>query len=360
MKTIDDIGDLSGKKVLFRTDLDVPVSSDGVITEDFRIVRQRPTIQYLLAHGARVLMVAHINAVPSFEPLTDQLSALVGTPIRFCKDFSAAEEFWAGDEPLALLENMRQFDAEEKNDDQFARHLVAGCDLYINNAFTECHRPYASVSRVASLVPAYAGPLIVEETTKLSTIMSAPAEGKIIFMGGAKASTKVPVIRHLIGGAQYVVVGGVIANDILKELGTDIGTSRADENSAELLQGLDLHDQRLVIPTDFIKEGDSFMDIGPDSSRAFIELMHGAKLIVWNGPFGKFEDPRFMQGTESIARAIAASGAQTIIGGGDTIAAVNQLGLLSAYSFVSTGGGAMLAFLSGQRLPGLEALGYYL
>lgn len=359
MNTIDAIGDLSGKRVLLRTDIDVPVSAEGRMTDTFRIRRQRPMIEHLLARGARVLMVAHMNAAPSFAPLVGQLTDLVGSPVTLCKDFHEIAEFWDDDNALALFENLRRFPEEEKNDIVFAQQLVAGCDFYINNGFAESHRPYASVSAVASLVPAYAGLLLVEEIKQLLNIIDAPSAGKVIFMGGAKTSTKIPVIQHLLPKAQHMAIGGVIANDILKELGTDIGSSRADENSHELLAGLELHDSRLVLPTDFIKDGDRFMDIGSHSIEAFTAVTRGAQLIVWNGPFGIFEDPRFQHGTEAVARAIASSGAQSIIGGGDTIAAVDQLGLLSAYSFVSTGGGAMLAFLSGQQLPALKALGYY-
>ena len=359
MKTIDTFADLSGKHVLLRTDFDVPVAADGRITETFRILRQRPMIQQILARGARVLLVAHSKDAPSFALLIDQLSELVGAPIVFCKDFDAAQSFWNSGAPLGLFENMRAFPEEETNDMAFAQKLVAGCDLYVNNGFAECHRPYASVVAVATLVPAYAGAVVVEETTRLTEVLRAPSEGKIIFMGGAKASTKVPVIRALIDTAQSIGVGGVIANDILKVRGVDVGSSRVDDDAAQMLAGLDVFDSRLVVPTDFVEEAGSYMDIGTASAQAFADLTVGATLIVWNGPFGKFEDPRFLRGTEVLARAIASSGAQTIIGGGDTVAAINQLGLADAYSFVSTGGGAMLAFLSGEKLPALEVLGYY-
>lgn len=359
MKTIDQAGDLTGKKVLLRTDFDVPVGTDGVISEEFRIHRQLPMLEYLRAHGARVLLAAHINAMSSFEPLVNQLQRLLGVQMKFCKDFDAVQEFWKGEGTLALLENVRRNPGEKDNDAAFAGQLVAGCDLYINNAFAESHREYASVASAPLMVPSYAGLLLVEETQRLSSVIAAPADGKVIIMGGAKASTKVPVIRHLIGKAQYIAVGGVLANDIFKERGEDIGASRVDEDAHELLQGLDINDARLVLPTDSVTDDGHIVDMGPESARAFAALTVGAKLIVWNGPVGIFEDSRFMAGTEAIARAVASSGAETIIGGGDTIAAVNRLGLLDKYSFVSTGGGAMLAFLSGQQLPGLKALDYY-
>lgn len=359
MKYIDEAGPLAGKKVVLRTDFDVPVGSDGIIGEVFRIERQRAMVQYLLAQGARVLMVAHISAVPSFEPLINQLQRVLGAQIKFCRDFDQVSEYWADDGTLALLENVRSNAGEKDNNAAFAGQLVAGCDMYVNNAFAVCHREHASVASAPLMVPAYAGLLLREETQQLSRALTAPAEGKIVYMGGAKASTKVPVIRSMIGQAERVAVGGVLANDIFKELGMDIGASRVDEDAHELLIGLDLKDPRLVLPTDSLKDGTQIMDMGPQSAQAFAALAANAKLIVWNGPVGKFEDARFMPGTEAIARAIAASPAVSIIGGGDTIAAVNQLGLLSEYDFVSTGGGAMLAFLAGEQLPGLKALEYY-
>jgi 3-phosphoglycerate kinase len=358
MNYIDSISDLTGKKVVLRTDFDVPVGDNNIIGEEFRITRQRATVQYLLSHGARVLLVAHISAVPSFEPLKPQLQRLLGAQMTFCRDFDQARDFWNDEGSLALLENVRTNPGEKDNDAAFAGQLVAGADLYVNNAFAVCHREHASVASAPLMVPSYAGILLREETEQLSRVLAAPAQGKVVFMGGAKASTKVPVVRRMIVNAEHVAVGGVLANDIFKELGYDIGDSRVDDDAHELLTGLDLHDPRLVLPTDSVKDGTQIMDMGPESAKAFAALAAGAKLIVWNGPVGKFEDARFMPGTEAIAHAIAESPATSVIGGGDTIAAVNQLGLLDHYDFVSTGGGAMLAFLAGEQLPGLKALGY--
>jgi len=358
MKTIDEAGDLKGKKILVRTDFDVPVGDDGIIQEEFRIVRQQETIRYLLSRGARVLLAAHISAVPSFAPLMNQLQRLLGAQIKFCRDFDESKAYWNDDGTLAMLDNLRLSPGEQDNNEAFAGQLVAGADLYVNNAFAVCHREHASVVSAPLMLPAYAGLLVREETEKLSRVITAPAKGKVVYMGGAKASTKVPVIRHIIDKAEHVAVGGVLANDIFKELGRDIGSSRVDDDAHELLMGLDLNDPRLVLPTDTVADGGQVMDCGPASAKAFAALADGASLIVWNGPFGKFEDKRFMPGTEAIARAIAASTAFTVIGGGDTISAVNSLGLLDKFGFVSTGGGAMLAFLSGEELPGLRALEY--
>ncbi len=359
MKTIDDINDVKGKKILVRTDFDVPISPEGIIGEEFRILRQKPLVERLVSGGARLVLVAHTSAVSSFEHAVPNLERLLGVNIVFCKNLDALASFWQTDASVALLDNVRSYSGEEENDTDFARQLAEGCDAYINNCFSTSHRAHASIAGVVALLPAYAGPVVVEEVSQLSRVVDSPKEGKIIFMGGAKTGTKIPVICRLIDKADYIVVGGVLANGLLKERGFDIGSSRVDENVHSLIDGLNVHDPRLIFPSDFRKEDAAFMDIGEESMQRFSELVQGAKLIVWNGPFGKFEDARFTSGTEAIARALVASGAQTIIGGGDTIAALNQFGLLDSFSFISTGGGAMLAFLAGEKLPGLEALGYY-
>ncbi len=344
MKTIDQIGELSGKKVFMRADLDVPVV-EGKITEPFRIERQKETLRYLLDHGAKVVLAAHISAIPSFEPIKSQLEHLLDVP------FGAT---------VTLLENTRQDPGEEKNDETFARTLIAGCDLYVNNAFAVCHREHASVVAVAKLLPAYAGLLIAEEVAQLQKAMDAPAQGKVIVIGGAKASTKVPVIKHLIGRAEHVLVGGVVAIDVLKALGRDIGTSRVDEDAVQLLTGLDLADPRLMVPDDFIWDARAIMDIGPISTERFATMVRAATMVIWNGPMGVFEDTQYATGTSAIAHA-AADVQLSVVGGGDTMAAITKAGMTpKRYTFVSTGGGAMLAFLAGQRLPGLEALGHYI
>lgn len=356
MKTLKDLT-TSGAKVLLRVDFDVPVA-DGVIQEPFRIEKQKETIGKLLAGGARALMIAHITSVDSFEPLLPELRKIIGREFSFLKKLEDIPTFLAGSESLALLENTRTWPGEKDNDPEFAKQLSTGFDAYVNNAFAVCHRAHASVDAVAKLLPSYAGLLIEEETSQLSQALSAPAEGKFVIMGGAKAETKVPVIRSLLPKAQAILVGGVIANDILKARGEDVQKSIVDENSAELLKGVDLRDPKLLVPDDFVATDNMFLDIGSQSVKAFESALEHAKMIIWNGPMGKFEDARYMNATRAIAEAVIDSGALSIIGGGDTISAVNSLGLLKRYSFVSTGGGAMLAFLTGDQLPGLAALGY--
>lgn len=342
MRTVAELSDLQGKTVFLRVDFDVPVV-DGVISESFRISRQKETLHYLLDHGARVVMAAHISAVPSFEPLKPQLEKLLGVSL--------------GDK-VRLLENLRQHPGEEANDSEFAAQMVAGCDIYVNNAFAVCHRAHASVDAASRILPSYAGLLIEEETRELATVMDAPTKGKVVFMGGAKASTKAPVIRYMLCCADSIAVGGIVANDILHLRGVDIGVSHIDADAAVLLEGVDVHAEQLVVPTDWLLADGQIADIGAETTAAFAALAQRAATIIWNGPMGKFENAAYAGGTHELAKAIAVSGARTVIGGGDTIAAVNQLGILDQYSFVSTGGGAMLAFLAGEQLPGLVALGY--
>ena len=359
MRTLDQAGDINGKKAVLRVDFDVPVGNDGRIQEEFRIARQKDAIKGLLSGGARVLMLAHIKAVDSFERLIPQIQRILELQVKFCRDTDEVAEFWADGGSLALLDNTRQDAREEADDAGYAELLAKGADFYVNNAFAVCHRDHASVVAIASVLPSYAGPLIIEEIGHLGALIDQPADGKVIYMAGAKASTKVPVIKNLIGRAQAVADGGVIANDILKTLGQDIDGSRFDENAAELLDGLDLHDAKLHIPSDQVVEKGQYFDIGERTAAEYAGLAKDARLIVWNGPMGVFEDDRFMNGTAVIAQAIADSPAAKVIGGGDTIAAVNKLGLLDKMGFVSTGGGAMLVFLAGQQMPGLKALGYY-
>ncbi|MDP2648269.1 MAG: phosphoglycerate kinase, partial [Candidatus Yanofskybacteria bacterium] len=194
--------------------------------------------------------------------------------------------------------------------------------------------------------------------TELKKVVDAPANGKFVIMGGSKAATKIPVIKNLLPRSEAILVGGVIANDILFVKGQDIGDSVHDQDADVLLQEIDLTNEKLVIPTDFIIEAGKFLDIGEDSTQKFIEIIKTAKTVVWNGPVGMAEDPRFARGTEVIAQAIIDSGALSVLGGGDTIAAVHRLNLIDKFSFISTGGGAMLSFLAGDKLPGLTALNY--
>ena len=368
MITIRGITDLKDKKILLRADFDIPVSDGGQIEESFRIKRQKETLDYLVGHGAKVVMVAHISdqsVSQSFAGLVPQLHMLLGYEINFLKTVAEIGAYLenylpAGRQvPPALLDNIRQNPGEEKNDPEFAKQLAQGFDLYINNAFAVCHRNHASVSAVAGLLPSYAGFLVEEEIAKLQSVIDSPKNGKLLIMGGAKASTKIPVIKNFLDKADKILIGGVIANDILKTKGQEVEDSVVDENAPELLAGLDLNNPQLIMPKDFNISGKKILDIGPEAIKEFSGIIKNSKMIIWNGPMGLFENDDFAEGTRAIAKAVAESSAKKIIGGGDTVSAVDKFGFGGRFDFVSTGGGAMLAFLAGEKLPGIEVLGYY-
>jgi phosphoglycerate kinase len=334
LRTLDFAGDLADKKVFLRIDVDVPLGPDGVIGEEYRIVRQRETVQHLLSRGARVVMGGHSSAAPSLEPLVPQLQRILGAQVQFCSDFDAVASLKGS---LALLENLRSNPGEEDNNEAFAGSLVSGCDLMVSNAFAVCHREHASVATAPLMVPSYAGLLVAEEVARLGELMDAPAAGKVVFIGGAKVSTKMPVITNLLDKAETIAVGGKLANEM--------GAST---------------DARVCVPEDFIESDGVVLDIGPKSAAAFAQLARSAKRVVWNGPMGKFEDDRFEAGTRVLAEALAENGKAVVVGGGDTVAALGKFGIpLETFGFVSTGGGAMLAFLAGEQLPGLKVLGLY-
>ena len=372
MKTVRDIADLKDKKVLLRVDFDVPVSDKDEIQESFRIKKQKEVLDYLVSHDAKVIMVAHISdksVDDSFASLVPQLHLLLGYEINFIKTVLEIGAYLANYAGPALLENIRQNSREKENDPEFAKQLAVGFDIYVNNDFAVSHRNHASVSAVAGLLPSYAGFVVEEEVARLSEVINSPKEGKVIVIGGAKTETKVPVIKNFMGKAGRILIGGVVANDIMKERGTDIGASLADKNSKELLAGLDLASSVLVLPKDFVISENKILDIGQETEKEYADIINNASMIVWNGPMGMFEKLEFAHGTRAIAEAMITSKASKIIGGGDTISAVDSFGLLGKFSaeggsasggnFVSTGGGAMLAFLAGEKLPGLEVLGYY-
>lgn len=369
MNIMPGINYLNKKKVLLRCDFDVPLTQLSTINyqqpthrivEDFRIKKQKLVIDFLLKQSA-VVMVAHIKAIKTFKNIIPELENLLGHKFDFIESLGELGPKVHNLEKgrLYLFDNIRNWAGEEKNDESFAKILSNGFDLYINNAFAVCHRNHASVSAITKFLPSYSGFLLEEETIQLDKMLNIPKDGKIFIIGGAKTRTKVPVIKNFIDKTERVLVGGVVANDILKEMGVDIGLSVADRDTAGLLEGLDIRDKRLVIPFDFNIYEKKIYDIGPKTVKEYVNMVKNAKVIIWNGPMGLFEDKRFSAGTDAITKAVAKSKAFKTIGGGDTIAAVNRLGLLDKFDFVSTGGGAMLEFLAGNKLPGLEALGYY-
>ena len=372
MKTIREITDLKNKKVLLRVDFDVPVRSLGEggrvaeITEPFRIKKQKAMIDWLVERGAKVVMVAHLHEDnSSFSNLIPQLHILLGREVGFIKKIEDIDGYLANYPGVGLLDNIRNPTVaglgEKENSRELAEKLSKGFDIYINNDFAVCHRDHASVSAITEFLPSFAGLLVQEETVQLRKAIDAPKSGKIVIIGGAKAETKVPIVKNFISKAELILLGGVVANNVLKERGQDMGSSIVDENSKELLAGLDINDPKLLVPEDFVVFDNKILDIGEKTIKKYVDVISGASVVIWNGPMGLFENPTFATGTQKIAEAIAESSAYKIIGGGDTIVAISKFRNIdiSKFNFVSTGGGAMLIFLAGQRLPGLEALGYY-
>jgi phosphoglycerate kinase len=391
MKTIDQLGknELSGKKVLLRVDFNVPVIA-GKIAEVFRIKAVKETVDYLLGNGTKVALVSHIEAVESFSLIVEQIGEVLGQTlvlVPFSELNSLDGLFNAS--PILLLDNVRQDKREIENDKEFARELSAGFDFYVNDAFAVCHRNHASVSVITEYLPSYAGFLIKKETENLSEALKAPAAGKIVVLGGAKISTKLPVIKNFLDKAEKILIGGAIANSFFKARGIQIGASVVDDTVVDPVKsseagaakrqfyGVDVSSPKIVLPESIVvtedrtgKSGATSMPLGdiapnqmivdicPEFAEKFAEIIKGSEMAIWNGPMGLSEIERFAQGTKIIARAVALA-SHSIVGGGDTIAAADKLGLLDKYGFVSTGGGAMLEFLADEKLPGLEALGYY-
>jgi phosphoglycerate kinase len=364
--------DLAGKKVLLRVDFNVPVE-DGKIVDSFKVKANKETIDYLLGNGAKMLLISHIDIGDTFGPIVEELGEILNHTLTLVphSELGAVDKLF-GVGPLLLLDNIRQDPREEKNDDGFAAELAAGFDYYVNDAFAVCHRNHASVAAIIKHLPSYAGFLIRKETESLSKAIEAPSAGKVLVMGGAKISTKLPVIKNFLDKAERILIGGAIANNFFKANGVNVGYSVVDDTVS-----LDVKSDKILLSEDILisddKTGKSgtevsavkdiepeflIVDIGPETAKKFAEIIAGSSMVVWNGPMGLSEVEEFAAGTNAVSVAVA-SAAVSIIGGGDTISAVGKLGLLDKMSFVSTGGGAMLEFLAGNKLPGLEALNYY-
>lgn len=330
--------DLSGKKVLLRVDFNVPVEN-GRILDIYKIKAHKETIDYLINRGANVTLLSHITTVESFEPLTDQIKEILGT------------------EKFSLYENVRKYNGEENNNEEFAKELAKSFNIYVNDAFSVSHRKHASVVAIANFLPSYAGLLLLKEIENLTKAIKTPREGKTMILGGAKINTKFPVIKNFIDKAKTILIGGTIANVFLKAKGIDIKKSLTDDNFLE--DALDfLKKENIIIPDDYIISNDMILDIGQKTVDKFIKTINESKIVIWNGPLGKTEVPEFSHSSKRVAQAIVDSNAFSIVGGGDTIAFLEKEGLINQFNYVSTGGGAMLQFLAGKKLPGLTALGH--
>ena len=387
-KSIEDF-DVAGKKVLVRCDFNVPLK-DGVITNDKRIVAALPTIKYLIDHNARVILCSHLGRPkegwePEFSlaPVAVRLSELLGKEVKMAKDVIGedAKRLAASlkDGDVMLLENVRYHKEEKKNDPAFAKELASLAELYVNDAFGAAHRAHASTAGVADYLPAACGYLIQKEINFMGGALNNPKRPLVAILGGAKVSDKIGVIENLIEKVDTLIVGGGMAYTFFKAKGFTVGDSICEDDKVELAKEMlakaeakgvkfllpidnmiSTHfaedAEHKVVDSDNIPDGWMGMDIGPKTIEKFCEAIKGAGTVIWNGPMGVFEFAPFAEGTLAIARAIAESGAISIVGGGDSVAAVTKLGFADKMSHISTGGGASLEFLEGKDLPGISCL----
>lgn len=388
-KTVRDL-DVDGKKVLVRVDFNVPLNDKGEITDDTRITASLPTIQYLLEQKAAVILMAHLGRPKgqvkpelSLAPVAKHLGKLLGKKILFAPDCvgeaaqAAASKLKPGN--ILLLENLRFHKEEEKNDMEFAEKLASLADLYVNDGFGVSHRAHASVEGVTHFLPAAAGFLLEKEIQYVGQAVTNPLHPFVAIIGGAKVSDKIGVISNLLDKVDTLLIGGGMANTFLAAQGYKMGKSLVEEDkldlAKELLAKAKKNKVNMLLPTDLVmaaafapdaehvtekvknlNQAYMALDIGAETSKAYAEALADAKMIVWNGPMGVFEMDAFCKGTEAVAKAVAKSRATSIVGGGDSVAAIEKLGLAKRITHISTGGGASLEYLEGKILPGVAAL----
>jgi len=391
IRYIDQLKDLKGKKVFIRVDFNVPQDDKGNITEDTRIAGAVPTIKYAVEQGAKVILASHLGRPKgekktkySMAPATKRLAQLLGKKVTQATDCFGpdVDKLIDGMKPgdMVMLENVRFYAGEEKNDIEFARLLVNGCEIYVNDAFAVSHRAHASVEAITKLVPTIAaGFLMKNEMTFFDKAMSNPVRPLVAILGGAKVSGKLEVLETLVNKVDKIVIGGGMAFTFLKAMGYSVGKSLVEDEliptakkimdkarkkgvtfylpvDCVVANAFEANATNFVTTVQEIPEGWMALDIGPASATLFAETLRDAKTVIWNGPMGVFEMDAFSRGTYSVAEAVANCYATTVIGGGDTDAAVNKAGVASKVSYISTGGGAFLELLEGKILPGVKAL----
>ena len=388
-RTIKDI-DVAGKKVIVRVDFNVPLNDNLEITDDKRIVGALPTIKYLVDNGAKVILVSHLGRPKngfedkfSMKPTAKRLSELLGQEVIMATDVvgddAKAKAASLNDGQVLMLENVRFHKEETKNDTEFAKELASMAEIFVNDAFGTAHRAHASTAGLADYLPAVCGFLIQKEIDFLGGALANPERPFVAILGGAKVSDKISVIENLIDKVDTLIIGGGMAYTFLKAKGAEIGTSLLEEDKIELAKELmakaEAKGVRIALPKDdrvakeFNNDAESKivgsfeipagwmgLDIGPESVEKFSNIIKDAKTIIWNGPMGVFEMPNFANGTKMVAKAVADAEGISIVGGGDSAAAVEQLGFADSITHISTGGGASLEFLEGKQLPGIEVL----
>ncbi len=393
-KTIDDLGDLTGKTALVRVDFNVPMDN-GTITDDTRLRVAIPTINALTQKGAKVALLAHFDrpkgkVVPemSLKPVVEPLSALLGKPVAFATDCvgDAAKSTIEGLEPggIALLENVRFHAGEEKNDPDFAKQLAALGDLYVNDAFSAAHRAHASTEGVAHLLPAYAGESMKRELNALDAALGTPKRPTLGIVGGSKVSTKLDLLKNLVGKLNALAIGGGMANTFLYAQGHDVGGSLCEKDlkdtALDILKEAEARECKILLPVDVVvaqefkanaphriqdidaplSADDKIFDAGPKTVAQLTKVMSESKTLIWNGPLGVFELPPFDAATVAAAKFAAlqtkSGNLVAVAGGGDTVSALNHAGVVDDMTFVSTAGGAFLEWMEGKELPGVAAL----
>lgn len=388
-KTVKDI-DVKGKKVLVRCDFNVPQKEDGTITDNRRIVSALDTIKYLLDNGAKVILCSHLGRPKgefkkefSLEPIAQELSKLLAKEVKLAKDVigESAEELTSNikEGEVVLLENVRFHREETDNDPEFAKKLASFADIYVNDAFGTAHRAHASTAGVASYLPAVSGFLIEKEINFMGDALENPKRPFMAILGGKKVSDKIGVIEALLEKVDTLLIGGAMAYTFFKSMGYEVGNSICEldklDLATEIMKKAEEKGVKLMLPVD-TKVGKEFdpnteskvvkytqipedwegFDIGPETIKMYVEELKKAKTVVWNGPLGLSEFEQFAAGTDTIAQALAESDAITIIGGGDSAAAIERMEIADKFSHISTGGGASLEFLEGKKLPGIECL----
>jgi phosphoglycerate kinase len=334
--------DVQDKVVLVRVGYDVPTDSHGQISDDLRIQESLPTINYLLPLAKRLILLSHrgrpdghLDPEDSLLPTAQYLEGLIKEPVFFVTEKleeKITQSLDSSDAKIVMLENLRFHDGEETNDPRFAQWLASLGDVYINDAFSDCHRAHTSMVGLPRLLPSFAGLALEKEVTTLSQLLTTPEHPVIAIIGGAKLESKLPVIEHLLPLVDQILIGSKFVGETLPESG------------------------KIILPQDTVQEGEAHLDIGPRTIAHYCEIIASARTIFWSGPLGLFEKEGYAEGTEKTAQAVSQSPGKKIVGGGDTLAALRKFNLLDQMTFTSTGGSAMLEFLGGKKLPGLEVL----